>query len=414
MGRRIIHVLRRLNPYEWGGTETVVFETSLELMKRGYEFKIICPRIKGVPDKSTIYGIPVERFKYFYPYLGLKHEMRALMDRDAGPFLSFDALLKLLQEKNIDLIHSHTAGRLGGITLTAARLRRLPYVITIHGGITDLPLHVTERHRSYTAGTINWGKPFGMILGSRTIFTRADAIFCVGRREAELMQERYPSQRVLHLPNGVDLEFFARGKAAEFRKQYGIASDDQVILNVGRTMKQKNQRLLVEALPAVLQRCPKARLVLIGAVIDPAYRTDLIKEAARLGVDNRLTAIPGLPPHSQELADAYAACDLFIVPSSYETFGIVVLEAWASHKPVIASKVGGLEGFVEHEKDALLFNADDKDTLVKSTIRLLGDKQLCTRLAEAGYEKAKREYTWPRRCDKVEAAYNELIEASQK
>jgi glycosyltransferase involved in cell wall biosynthesis len=406
--------MRRLNPSEWGGTETVVFKTSVELAKRGYEFKVLCPRINGIPDKSIIHGIPVERFKYFYPYLGLRREMRAMMDRDAGSFLSFNALWRLLREKPLDLIHCHSPSRLGGIALTAAKVRGVPFVITLHGGIADLPQHVIERHRSYTKGTLDWGKPFGMIFHARTVLSRASAVFCVGQKEYELMRQQHPDIRVEYMPNGVDILFFESGDGAAFRAKYKISPDDRVILNVGRIMKQKNQALLVEALAAILQREPRARLVLVGAVIDPEYFTNMMKRATELGVYQRLTVVQGLPPDSPLLAGAYAACEAFVLPSSYETFGIVVLEAWGARKPVLTSKVGGLVGFIEHEKDAIFVDPCDVAHLVEGINRLLGDTELSRRLADAGHEKAKSVYSWQRRADKVETVYNELIEASKK
>lgn len=394
--------------------ETVVFKISAELANRGFEFKVLCPRINGIPEKSAIHGIPVERFKYSYPYLGLKQEMRALMDRDGGSFLSFNALWRLLREKPLDLIHCHSSSRLGGIALTAAKLRGVPFVITIHGGIADLPQHVIERHRSYTKGTLDWGKPFGMIFHARTVFSRASAVFCVGLKEYELMKQQHPNSRVEYMPNGVDVLFFESGDGAAFRAKYKISPDDRVILNVGRIMKQKNQALLVEALAAILQREPRARLVLVGAVIDPEYFTNMMKRATELGVYQRLTVVQGLPPDSPLLAGAYAACEAFVLPSSYETFGIVVLEAWAARKPVLTSKVGGLVGFIEHEKDAIFVDPCDVAHLSEAVDRLFNDRQLASRLAEAGHEKAKSVYSWQRLADKVETVYNELIEASKK
>jgi glycosyltransferase involved in cell wall biosynthesis len=394
--------------------ETVVFKTSVELAKRGYEFKVLCPRINGIPDKSIIQGIPIERFKYFYPYLGLRREMRALMDRDAGSFLSFNALWKLLKETPLDLIHAHSASRLGGIALTAAKLRGVPFVITLHGGIADLPQHVVERHRSYTKGTIDWGKPFGMIFHARTVFSRASAVFCVGQKEYELMKQQHPGTRVEYMPNGVDTEFFESGDGAAFREKYKIPPDDRIILNVGRVMKQKNQALLVETLPAILQREPRARLVLVGAVIDPEYFTSMMKRATELGVSQRLTVVHGLAPDSSLLAGAYAACEVFVLPSSYETFGIVALEAWAARKPALTSKVGGLLGFIEHEKDALFVEPCDAAHMVEAIDRLFKDEQLRARLAAAGHEKAKNVFSWERLADKVQTVYNELIEASKK
>ncbi len=414
MGKRITHVLRRFDANEWGGTETVVFHTSRELAGRGYEFKVLCPRISGTPDKTTVEGLPVERFAYFYPYLGLKRENRALMDRDGGPFLSFSALYKLLREKPLDLIHCHTAYRLGGIVRTAAKLRKIPYVVSIHGGVADIPKHVSERHRNYTAGTLDWGKPFGMLLGSRKVFDDASAIFCVGRREYEMMAEQHHSVRVEHVPNGVDISFFERGDGAAFRLKHGIAAEDPVILNVGRIMEQKNQAFLVEIFPALLERFPQARLVLLGAVIDPAYHDRMMRRVGELGLNERVVVVPGVSPHSRELADAYAACDVFALPSTYETFGIVVLEAWAARKAVVTSNAGGLPGFVEHEKNGLLLESNNRKQFIEAIMRLLEDDALRTRLAKAGYEKAKRHYDWSTVCDKVDAVYTELIETSKR
>ena len=222
----------------------------------------------------------------------------------------------------------------------------------------------------------------------------------------EQRRERFPEKRVVRLANGVDAKRFAHGDGARFRARHGIATDDRVVLTVGRIDPRKNQRLAVEVVAELLAEDPRWRLVLIGPVTDDAYRRRVEDSAKALG--GRLTLIPGLAPDAPELVDAYHAANIFLLPSLHEPFGIVILEAWAAGRPVVASRVGGVAGLVRDGEDGLLIDPGDAGACVAALRRLAGDEALARRLAEAGRRRAD-EYGWERVTDRLVSIYEEAL-----
>ncbi len=119
--------------------------------------------------------------------------------------------------------------------------------------------------------------------------------------------------------------------------------------------------------------------------------------------------ISGLEAGSQSLTDAYHAADIFILPSVHEPFGIVILEAWASGLPVIASRVGGIPSFVIPHQDGLLFESNNSDSLVE-VFKLLSDHpEEMLKIAEAGKRKASSQYSWDAITSRLINVYEEAI-----
>jgi glycosyltransferase involved in cell wall biosynthesis len=318
-------------------------------------------------------------------------------------------LARLAAQPGLDLIHCHVGNRLGGIGRFVARRRGIPYVVSIHGGLFDVPPAEAASWTAPARGSFEWGKALGLLVGSRKLFDDAAAILCVGHRESELAAERLPGKRVLHLPNGVDAERFAGGDGAVFRRAHGLEPDALVLLSVARIDAQKNQRLLVRALPELLAAEPRLRLVLIGNPTDAAYHEALLRDVAERDLGRFVRVVAGLPARSQELLDAYHAADVFVLASVHEPFGIVVLEAWAAGLPVVASRVGGVPHFVADGVDGLLFRSDDAADLSEKVRALLASSELRRGLAEAGARKARGEYSWDRITDRLLEVYREVI-----
>src|SRR5439155_21294604 len=105
-------------------------------------------------------GTIVKRFKAVLPIIGLSEEDRRQMIAVGGNLMSFDLPLLLLREPGLSVIHTHALGRLGGIAATIARSRRLPFVITIHGGLLDLPAAIKKNYDKPDYGGFEWGKIF--------------------------------------------------------------------------------------------------------------------------------------------------------------------------------------------------------------------------------------------------------------
>lgn len=217
---------------------------------------------------------------------------------------------------------------------------------------------------------------------------------CVGQEEQLQVQERYPQKRVIHLPNGVDVDRFANGNRTAFRKQYGIPAQARMVLTVGRIDPQKNQLFAVDLLPQLREIDPDTHLVLIGHVTNEAYFTRLVREIEARGLKNHVTVIRGLNADSQDLVDAYHAADIFLLPSIHEPFGIVILEAWAAGLPVLASRVGGVPSFVNHGENGLLCKTNDKKEFCRAFRMVVDCKEMGRALACMGQRKAQSNYAW--------------------
>jgi glycosyltransferase involved in cell wall biosynthesis len=403
----IVQVPRRFVQSAWGGTETVVLETCKRLLALGHHAAVLCPNALADRDQEVVEGVEVRRLPYFYPYWGLRGEARRQLDQKGGNLFSFPLMKALRRYPALDLVHLHTAKRIGGIVRRVARERRIPYVVSLHGGVCDVPAAEAQSWTAPTRGTLEWGKVLGWWVGSRRVLDDAAAILCVGQEEQRLMQERYPRGRVLYLPNGVDAERFSRGDGRAFRRRRRIPPQARVVLVVGRVAPQKNQLFAVRALPRMLEAAPDAHLLLVGGAADEAYRDRLSREVALRGMGPRVTLTGELA--GQELVDAYHAADLFLLPSIHEPFGIVILEAWAAGLPVLASRVGGVPGFVADGRDGLLFAAGDEGEFLRAFGALAADRERCGALASAGRAKTREQYTWDRIGERLAAIYEEVV-----
>ena len=405
---RIVHVPRRFVAEEWGGTETVILEISRQQQRAGGRPVILTSMALATRREEEIGGVPVRRFSYSYPFLGLSRADRAAMDKKGGNLLSFSLFSSLLTQPEVRLFHAHALKRLGGEVRTAARLRRKPFVVSLHGGVFDVPAAEREQMLKPIANKPEWGKVFGALFGSRRILEDADQVICVGQSEMEKAKGQLGHDRIAYLPNGVDCAKFAVGDGAAFRARHAIPAGAFLVLNVSRLDAQKNQRLLLEAFARLLEAQPDAFLVLIGPETQPDYAAGLREFVAANGLARRVQILPGLRNDSPDLANAYHACDVFVLSSMHEPFGIVVLEAWSAGRPVIVSHVGGLKALVRDGETGLFISkaADASAEDLAGQLRVLcGSPALRQKLGVAGREEALLRYDWTRIGQQLEQLY---------
>lgn len=395
---QIIHIPRRFVLDEWGGSETFIAEVSPRLLEKGHAVRILTSKALDPKEKDTYRGIPIRRFSYFYPYLGLSKSARAMLDKKAGNLFSFTLLRALMQTDQVDIIHLHTGKRLGGIARYCAMKKKVPYVISLHGGNLAVPQEEQATWIEPTKGTFEWGKVLGLFVGSRRVLDDAAAIICVGKDEYDAMRQKFPEKHVEYLPNGVDIGRFAKGNGSSFRIAHDIPLDGFVCLTVARLDVQKNQLGLVRQLPSVIEKVPNIHLLFIGHITSRSYADDIKAEAEALGVLDRITIIEGIPYSDQSLVDAYHAADCFVLPSLHEPFGMVVLEAWASCLPVAVSKRGGLASLVTQAKDGLFFDPEavpgTPNSISETIAKLATDTALRKKLGTEGRRTATASYSW--------------------
>lgn len=396
---RIAHVLRRLSFDDWGGTEQVVWNIAKAQRDAGHEVRIFATTALCGTEHETVEGLEIFRFKPIYPWWPMPRKLAEELDLKGGnPFVP--GLGKALREWNPDVIHCHAMARIAELCLrVGGRIRAIRQsgsqaikpsnnqtvktVVSLHGGGANVPTVEAKSLKAPTRGRLPWGKMVDYAMGwTRRVPEDFGGIVCVGEDEYERYRAVHP--HVMFLPNGVDVRLF-ENRGREARKSGAL-------LCVARIDRQKNQMMIVEA----LARHPGMTARLVGPVTQPDYRDELERRAGELGVSDRLTIVGALKPGSRELADEYANADIFVLPSRHEPFGIVVLEAWASGLPVVASDVGGLGRLcASHPEAAVVFKPDDPGGLD----RAMGEME--SRLESVGAEalsaagrKSAMEYDW--------------------
>jgi Glycosyltransferase Family 4 len=167
--KKIIHVPRRFVAEEWGGTETVILEISRQQQRDGWSPEIYTSMALAKLRNETIGGVPVKRFPYCYPFFGLSAADKAALDKKGGNLLSLSLFNALRREKNVRLFHAHALKRLGGEIRTAARWQKKPFVVSLHGGVFDVPTVELCTMLKPIENKTEWGKPFGALFGSRRV-----------------------------------------------------------------------------------------------------------------------------------------------------------------------------------------------------------------------------------------------------
>ena len=368
---RIAHVLRRLSFDDWGGTEQVVWNIAKAQRDAGHEVRIFATTALCGTEHETVEGLEIFRFKPIYPWWPMPRKLAEELDLKGGnPFVP--GLGKALREWKPDVIHCHAMARIAELCLrVGGRIRAIKQsnnqtiktVVSLHGGGANVPTVEAKSLKAPTRGRLPWGKMLDYAMGwTRRVPEDFGGIVCVGEDEYERYRAVHP--HVMFLPNGVDTRLFEnRGRGTSGAGREGLtrfapggSRQSTALLCVARIDRQKNQMMIVEA----LARHPEMTARLVGPVTQPDYKEELERRAGELGVSGRLAIVGALKPGSRELADEYANADIFVLPSRHEPFGIVVLEAWASGLPVVASDVGGLGRLcASNPEAAVVFKPDD-------------------------------------------------------
>ncbi len=213
-----------------------------------------------------------------------------------------------------------------------------------------------------------------------------------------------PAGKVDVVPNGVDAARWQVGpdRVAAARRRW--AADGPLVAYCGRLVHEKGVQDLLAAVPRLRRRHPGLRVVVAGT--GPAEAS--LREQARSLRLGRSAVFAGFVPDA-DLAALIAAADCAVVPSRYEPFGMVALEAGAAGTPVVAADVGGLAEVVADGRLGLRFPAGDPAGLADAVSRLLGDPESGRRLVRAGQAALTAEHGWARVAERTVAVYQRAV-----
>jgi alpha-maltose-1-phosphate synthase len=409
---RVAHLLRKLDPAEWSGTEMAIQRLFDGLRSNGVDPVVYCPRLdNGVSgaDPLSASGFEVQRFRAFVPVLGLSPQRKRQLVAVGGNLMSFDLISSLWRERELSLMHAHTLGRIGGIALTIAKQRKLPFVVTIHGGVLDLPEKIKQSFNTPMDRGWEWGKLFGVLFQSHRLFCDADAILTCNGNEAALLQQQFPDKRVLVQPHGVPMDIYGADQRKAALQAFPQIAGRQVLLCLGRIDPIKNQSWLLEQVPHIFHRHPRAMLVLAGPCTDEPYGELIRAKIERAGLADRVLLTGALPPNDPRLVGLLQSASALVIPSLSETFGLVILEAWAAGAPVISTRASGPAALIEHGQNGWFFDLNDSATFHRVIDSTLNDPINAKQMARRGTTVTQR-YSTNALAAKLKSVYEEVIE----
>jgi glycosyltransferase involved in cell wall biosynthesis len=277
--------------------------------------------------------------------------------------------------------------------LRLARRLHVPFLLTpfLHLGNPD-DAHDSTR-KAYTRPAL------------LALIRAADRVFVQTEWERTLLLEHgMPDpKRLVLLGMGVQSQECTGGNRDLIRRQWGIAGQDVVIGHLANKSEEKGTVDLLRAAERLWARNPKnCRLVLAGPEMPNFGRFWSSYPAAdrvlRLGVLDE-----------QQKRDFFAGLDVFALPSRSDSFGLVLLEAWANGLPNVAYRAGGIAEVIRHDEDGLLARCGDVDELAEMLALLLRDPALRHRLGQAGRERTRQEFGWQERLALVREVYEEVV-----
>lgn len=379
-----------------GGAETHVAEIARGLAARGHDVEV------HTSDLHTEY--PFVRKSDLPDRDGAVGVVRHKAVRVAGAWTAMPSMPRALRAAvaGADVVHAHSYGYFQTIAAARAASRAgVPFVFTPHFH----PPWSMEGGAARRALRAVYDPTFGQYTVSR-----AGRIIGVSRAEMREMAEhlRVDAEKVRIVPNGFHPDRFQPPPARDaLRKRLGVDADEPLVVFAGRLASNKGLQHLVPAFARVARDHPRARLVLAGE--DQGWRARLRETAASLGIADRAHFTGHLPDEAYR--ETLAGADVFVLPSEWEAFGIVLVEAMACGVPCVATRVGGAADVVVDGETGALVPYADVDRLAEAIGALLADPERARRLGAAGRERAFREYAWSAVVDRTVAVYRELARA---
>lgn len=385
---RVLHLSWEFPPRIIGGIASHVFDLSRALVRRGIEVHLMTCNFPGAKEYENIDGVNVHRVESYATgdsFLSWALRMQKNMERSSSGLINFI--------KGVDLIHAHDwLSGVAGIGLK--HLHRKPLITTIHSteygrrvGIhNDLQASINEieswlSHESWRIITCSY-------------YMRNHVSWCL----------RVPENKICVVQNGVDVNKFNFGlNYWEVRNRFAHGSE-KILLFVGRLVPEKGLDVLIEALPSVLSNGIDAKIVAVG---EGPQREEYQQMANQYGLTNKILFVGHVDDWT--LRALYRVADVTVVPSKFEPFGIVALEAMAARCPLVVCAAGGLNEIVDHEGTGLKVPINNSDALAWAIVRIIRDVKFKDWIVNNAYQKCVWNYNWNNIADWTAGVYSAVL-----
>jgi glycogen synthase len=217
-----------------------------------------------------------------------------------------------------------------------------------------------------------------------------------------------PANKIVVIPNGTDPEDFKLDFDRTQLRNTLASPSQRIVLYVGRLVNEKGVQVLLDAAPKVIAAYGETKFLIVGT----GYYMDQLKQQAyQQGIEHHVHFLGYVSDF--ELRKLYNIADIVCIPSLYEPFGIVALEAMAAQVPVVTSNVGGLAEFVEHMVTGITTYAGDSGSLAWGLLEILRNPELAQRLNREAYKRVLTLYNWKAIAKRSGELYTQIINEAQ-
>jgi 1,4-alpha-glucan branching enzyme len=374
-----------------GGISPHVYHLSRSLAKNGVKVCVVTCDFPNAPQHEIIDDVNVYRIdSYKNPspdFASWVYLMNMNMQKEAA------TLIKSLGGK-VDVLHAHdwlvaTAG------IGLKHVFRRPLFATMHSteigrrnGINsdyERMIHETEAWLAYEAWKVICCSDY-MISHVRWAFG-------------------LPEDKLIMVPNGVNYEAYSKNNEeslAQFRHKIALP-EEKIVLFVGRLVYEKGVHVLVNAVPRILEKV-NAKFIIVGNGYMKEQLSNLVKV---MGLSHKVLFTGFVD--DETLRRLQKCADVSVVPSLFEPFGIVALEAMAAKSPVVVSDTGGLSEIVEHDVSGVKTYTGNPESLAWGIIKVLTDKAYADWIKTNAYNRVKDKYDWDKIARQTIAIYRNVL-----
>lgn len=368
-----------------GGVENHVYELVQQLQRHDHT---VCVVTANKPSLSTSENLENQK----------RLPLLANLSGKWGEIPICPSIFRALRTFCPDIVHIHTPPRFFA-ECTAFYFRflssdRIPMVVTYH--LHNLSLDKLAK--------IIW--QLHNRTAQRFVFNSAQKVILCNSQDINVMTSQFgvPREKLVVIPPGVNCGKFDPRKVEDNLLRLKGIVDDHIILYSGRITTAKGLNFLLQAVPKIVSRFENLKVVICGS---GNYRHDLISLAKELNVSSHVVFMDPVPANS--FPSLLASCDVFVLPSLTESWGMSVAEALSIEKPVVATKVSGVTEIVHNKETGLVVEPRDASALANAIIQLLTDRSFATRLAKEGRKFVKSNFDWPLLTSKFIDLYKEIV-----
>lgn len=349
-----------------GGSEKQVASTILNIreLTDEFDFKVCVLR-------------NIDNFKWYFEQNKIQVDFLNL-DLKANPILKFFKVLKYFRIEKPFIVQANQTEAIFFLGLTK-------YFFKTKGMIASILIHELWKMRNELK--VKLAK-----IPCKIAFRNYDSVVCVAnsvKRFEEKANFHNPSKlKVIH--NGISISNYENLKpASDLRKELGISQDSKLILNVGRLDEKKGLKFLVEAMPQILQKFPKTKLLLVGGGDFKSELEDKIKE---LKLEKSVLLL-GLK-RIDEVQNIYQNSDIFVFPTLTEALSNVLLESMLNGLPVIATNTGGNPEVIENEKSGILIPLEAPKAISDNVCELLANPEKMEKLSQNAQKRVRENFNF--------------------